>query len=368
MFTITHRWQQARSGQLHTDHGLVPTPAFMPIATRGSLKHLANSDLTTIGNDIILANTYHLFLRPGIKVLKQVGGLHQFMHWTKPILTDSGGYQVFSLARLRLVSPDGVRFNSHIDGHEFFFTPELAMDIQAAIGSDIRMCFDYFPGYPANRAQVEESVRLTTNWAERCRAVHSVETSRERSLLFGIVQGSTWPDLRARSASELRAIGFDGYAIGGLAVGEPPEIMYHVLDATVPLLPAEQPRYLMGVGQPEQILQAVKRGIDMFDCVLPTRNARHGQVYVHTASQLVEQNLSLVHYTKLSLDNLSYQTDSQPLDPLCDCSTCTSGYSRAYLRYLFSVHEPLAARLATVHNVSFYIQLLRDIRINLALY
>lgn len=347
----------ARTLEIQTKHGIVRTPAFMPIATQGAVKHLHWSDLATIGNDILLSNAYHLFLRPGLEVLRHLGGLHQLMNWNKPILTDSGGFQVFSLAKLRTVTNDGVRFNSHIDGAEYLFTPELSMEIQQAIGSDIQMCFDYFPGYPASRAEAERSVELTTQWARRC-----VETRHGVSLLFAIVQGSSFSDLRKQSVAELVHIGFDGYAVGGLAVGEPVEVMYQMLDTTVPLLPVDRPRYLMGVGQPEQILEAIKRGIDMFDCVLPTRNARHGQIYLHTAEQLVDATLTNVAYTKINITSSIFKTDLKPLDPFCPCATCQSGYSRAYLRHLFSVNEPLGLRLAVIHNVSFYIELLSTIR------
>lgn len=235
-------------------------------------------------------------------------------------------------------------------------TPELSMEIQQVIGSDIQMCFDYFPGFPASRADAEHSVALTTQWAKRCKDYSSPHG------LFAIVQGSSFADLRQQSAQELVQIGFDGYAIGGLAVGEPTEVMYAMLDTTIPLLPSDKPHYLMGVGQPEQILEAVKRGVDLFDCVLPSRNARHGQVYMHTQAELVDTELTAVQYRKINLTSSEYKTDVQALDPLCHCSTCQSGYSRAYLRHLFSVAEPLAQRLTTVHNVSFYIELMRTIR------
>ncbi|MFA6474776.1 MAG: tRNA guanosine(34) transglycosylase Tgt [Patescibacteria group bacterium] len=341
---------------LPTQHGNVPLPAFMPIATRGTVKHLHQADLTAIGNDILLSNAYHLYLRPGLDTLRAVGGLHNFMHWDKPILTDSGGFQVFSLAHLTKITAEGVRFNSHIDGAEHMFTPELSMEIQAAIGSDIQMCFDYFPGYPASRAQAEQSVALTTAWAKRCLA------KKQDKLLFGIVQGSSFADLRKQSAAELVALNLDGYAVGGLAVGEPVEIMYEMLEATVPLLPVDKPRYLMGVGQPEQILESVKRGINMFDCVLPTRNARHAQAYLHLQPDLIDSKLEQVFFERVNLSASKFQLDTTPLDQYCHCTTCTSGYTRAYIRHLFSVQEPLAMRLITVHNVSFYIELMSSIR------
>lgn len=363
MYQLIAQRGQARRGRITTTHGVVETPAFMPIATRGSVKHLANTDLEQVGNDILLSNTYHLYLRPGLETLRGVGGLHKLMNWSKPILTDSGGFQVFSLSKLRKLLPDGVKFQSHIDGSEHFLTPELSMEIQSVIGSDIWMCFDYFPGFPATQPDVEESVALTTTWAKKCKIwKDSTLNPVPQTLLFGIVQGSSFPDLRVRSAKELVAIGFDGYAVGGLAVGEPAEVMYQMLDVTMPELPTDKPRYLMGVGQPEQILEAVKRGIDMFDCVLPSRNARHGQIYIHTKPELVDKDLTSVAYEKITLPGLAYKTDLQPLDPMCRCSTCTSGYSRAYLRHLFSVGEPLGQRLTTVHNVSFYIELMKTIR------
>ncbi|MFA5995548.1 MAG: tRNA guanosine(34) transglycosylase Tgt [Patescibacteria group bacterium] len=375
-FKVSATYQGARAASLATNHGILQTPFFMPIATRGAVKHLANSDFATIQNQILLANTYHLYLRPGLEVLKKCGGLHGLMNWQKPILTDSGGFQVFSLAALRKITPDYVIFNSHIDGRELKFTPELSMEIQAAIGSDIQMCFDYFSGYPATRKETEYSVKLTTAWAKRCKYYLSLSSGHpspnrggKEGEVFGIVQGGTFPDLRKQSAQELVNIGFNGYAIGGLAVGETPQEMYTMIEAAVPELPADKPRYLMGVGQPEQILEAVKLGVDMFDCVLPTRNARHGQVYIHPSplrrgegGEVVAPDLSMVNYQKINLTGSVYATDLQPLDSYCQCSTCTSGYSRAYLRHLFSVNEALAQRLATVHNVYFYVQLMRDIR------
>lgn len=361
MFTIRATQGTARAGELQTAHGLLQTPFFMPIATRGSVKFLSNRDFADIGNQIVLANAYHVYLRPGLAVLRQIGGLHKLMHWSKPILTDSGGFQVFSLAHLRKLERDGVRFQSHIDGHECWFTPALSMEIQDAIGSDIWMCFDYFPGYPATREQAEWSVERTTAWAQQCQTWRT-EHNVTKSLLFGIVQGASFTDLRLASAQALVELGLAGYAIGGLAVGEPVEVMYDMLKTTLPVLPKHKPRYLMGVGQPEQILEAVKLGVDMFDCVLPTRNARHGQVYLHTQAQLVPPDLSMVAYERIQLGGTRFSTDTQSLDPLCRCATCTSGYSRAYVRHLLSVKEPLGLYLITVHNVSFYIELMRTIR------
>lgn len=365
MFTVTHQLGQARRGELQLMHGTVQTPLFMPIATKGAVKHLSNADFANIGNQILLTNTYHLYLRPGVETLQALGGAHGLMNWSKPLLTDSGGFQVFSLARLRKISDDGVIFNSHIDGRELHFTPEVSMDIQSAIGADIWMCFDYFPGYPATHEEAARSVTLTTAWAKRSKQRWQELNTKtgSASLLFGIVQGSSYKNLRIRSAEELQNIGFNGYAIGGLAVGEPVEVMYDILEATTPLLPKDQPRYLMGVGQPDQILEAVKRGVDMFDCVLPSRNARHGQVYIHSVvNKLVADDLSTVHYSKLTIKSADYILDTSPLDPYCSCTTCTSGYTRAYIRHLYSVDEALGKYLTTVHNVHFYVAMMREIR------
>lgn len=368
MFKITHTENKARRGQLTLPHGTVETPVFMPIATKAAVKYIGNDDFMAINNQMVLTNTYHLYLRPGLDVLKECGGAHALMNWNKPMLTDSGGFQVFSLAKLRTLSDDSVTFNSHIDGRELVFTPELSMDIQSVIGADIRMCFDYFPGYPATREDAERSVKLTTTWAQRCKNHFSTslnDTDLQQPKLFGIVQGSSFKDLRVKSAAELVSISFDGYAIGGLAVGEPSEVMYEMLEVTVPELPEDKPHYLMGVGQPEQILEAVKRGVDMFDCVLPTRNARHGQVYMHKpgmAGKIIEPDLSAAHYDKLTIKSAIHSTDNNPLDNLCQCHTCSSGYSRAYIRHLFTVDEALAKQLTTVHNLSFYMQLMQEIR------
>lgn len=366
MFTVERTLGQARAGTLRTGHGEIATPFFMPIATKGAVKFLSADDFFGIGNQIILANAYHLFLRPGLDVLRQFGGLHALMRWSGPLLTDSGGFQVFSLADRRHITNHGVVFNSHIDGRKIEFTPELSMEIQSAIGADIWMCFDYFPGYPAASGEVERSVQLTTQWARQCRQWFTEAKSAGRvpldTALFGIVQGGTDLAMRKRSAQELQTIGFEGYAMGGLAVGEPSEVMYEVLDATVPELPVNQARYVMGVGQPEQILAAVKRGIDMFDCVLPTRNARHGQVYIQTAAELVTPDLAQVNYTRTIIKRSEYRVQDESLDPYCDCATCGQRYSRAYIRHLFTVDEPVAKRLVTIHNLRFYIRLMEVIR------
>lgn len=368
MFSVRTTRGDSRVGELTTAHGKISTPCFMPIATRGAVKYIGNRELLKVGADMVLVNAYHIYLRPGLDILKRVGGLHGLMQWQKPILTDSGGFQVFSLAHLRTVDDDGVRFQSHIDGKELFFTPELSMEIQAAADSDIWMCFDYFPGHPATKEETQRSVHLTSVWAQRCATWHeqyckeSNATDDRRPLLFGIIQGGSFPELRKESAESLMTLDFDGFAIGGLAVGEPVDTMYQMLDATLPYVPNEKPRYLMGVGQPEQLLEAVKRGIDMFDCVLPTRNARHGQVYAHTSEKLVPEDLSTVNYERIHIDNVQFVSDLSPLDPLCSCATCRSGYSRAYIRHLFTVNEPLGQYLTTVHNVSFYLELMRTIR------
>lgn len=358
---------------LQTAHGRLRTPFFMPIATKGAVKTLSAPELAALQcavdpdtDPIVLSNTYHLYLRPGLDTLRTMNGLHAFMQWPYSILTDSGGFQIFSLARLRTLTPDGVEFQSHIDGSRHFITPERSMEMQSVIGADIRMAFDYFPGYPATHAESERSVRLTTAWFERCTLAHDAlsrdQDPDQRAALFAIVQGATFDDLRAHSAAELTAMNADGYAVGGLAVGEPPEEMLRVLDVTAPLLPAAKPRYLMGVGLPEQILEAVKCGIDMFDCVIPTRNARHGTLFAHTQEQIVAPDLSCVTYTKLNIRSELYITDTAPIDPYCACFTCVTGFSTAYIRHLFSVDEPLAARLATIHNLTFYFQLMKEIR------
>lgn len=338
---------------ISTRHGKIKTPFFMPIATRGAVKFLHNDDFKKLKNQILLSNTYHLSLKPGLKIIQKAGGLHKFMNWDKPILTDSGGYQVFSLSAMRKIEEKGVRFKSTYDGSKHFFTPEKVIEIQEKLGSDIMMVLDECPPYPCTYEYAKKSQELTTRWAKRCKK------KQTKNLLFGIVQGSVYKDLRIKSAKELVSMNFDGYAIGGLAVGEPAQEMYKILDYVCPLLPKNKPRYLMGVGQPEQILEAVKRGIDMFDCVLPTRNARHGSCYINLK---LAKNLSNVKYNILRIKSEKYKSDFKPLDPTCRCATCTSGYSRAYIRHLFNVNEPLAQRLATIHNLHFYLELMRKIR------
>lgn len=361
----------ARRGILKTAHGEIQTPFFMPIATKGSVKALDSGDIKDLGAEVILANTYHLFLRPGTDVLKKFGGLHKFMNWKGPILTDSGGFQVFSLG-VRMeeknggdswvkLSEKGVEFRSHINGAKHKLTPEKAIQIQAAIGSDIIMVLDECPSAMATPAYLKDSLELTTRWARRSleekKRLEKKLPRLKKSLLFAIVQGGTNARLRKVSATQLLKIGFDGYALGGLAVGEPVKDMLKTLDATVPLLPQDKPRYLMGVGYPEQIVEAVKRGIDMFDCVLPTRNARHGVLFMDLK---ITKNWK-TSYKLIRIKQRSFAKDERPIDANCSCETCKN-YSRAYLRHLFSAEEPLALRLATLHNAHFYLDLMRKIR------
>ena len=342
MFKLLKTSGSARLGTLKTAHGKIDTPFFMPIATVGAIKGLTTDEIKDSGAQILLSNTYHLHLRPGEDIVKKAGGLHKFMNWDGPILTDSGGYQVFSLSKIRKLKDDGVEFQSHLDGKKIFLTPEKAIDIQMKLGSDIMMVLDECPAADKDRKYVEKSLKLTTEWARRCKKHHS-----GKSLLFGIVQGGMHPDLRELSAEQLVKIGFDGYAIGGLSVGEPNKVMYEIIEKTVPHLPDDKPRYLMGVGTPEDILEAVSRGIDMFDCVLPTRNARHG--YLFTSKGVVR------------IRNEQYKTDFTPLDKDCDCYTCKN-FTKAYLRHLFISNEILSLRLNTLHNVAFYLRLMKDIR------
>lgn len=345
MFTLYSKSNNARRGVLKTAHGEIQTPFFMTIGTTGAIKGLIPSEVRDLGGEVILANTYHLHLRPGEDVIERAGGLHKFMNWDGPILTDSGGYQIFSLAKIRKIKNNGVEFQSHIDGQKIFLTPEKAIEIQQKLGSDIMMCLDECPPYPTERKYVEKSLELTTEWANRCK-IENLKFKNE-NLLFGIVQGGMYLDLREKSAKELIKIGFDGYAIGGLSVGEPNELMYEILDSTIPHLPEDRPRYLMGVGTPEDILEAVERGIDMFDCVLPTRNARHGHIF--TSKGIVR------------LKQTALKDDFTPLDPDCGCFVCKN-YTKAYLRHLFTSNEILSLRLNTYHNVAFYLNLMKQIR------
>ena len=333
---------QARLGVLDTPHGRIPTPAFAPVGTQATVKALDPRDLRELGADLILGNTYHLYLRPGADIVAEMGGLHGFMSWDGPILTDSGGFQVFSLAEQRKVADDGVTFRSHIDGSKHLFTPEMVVQVQEKLGADIIMCLDEC-AEPHDRAYNERALTRTHAWAERCKAAQS----REDQALFGIVQGGIFPDLRERSARFLVELGFPGYAIGGLSVGESKDLMYGMLDITVRALPDEKPRYLMGVGAPEDLFEGVARGVDLFDCVLPTRLARNAALFTHSG--------------RINIRNARFQSDPDPIEQGCLCYTCRS-FSRAYLRHLFKARELLAYRLASIHNVHFLLQLMRSIR------
>ena len=333
----------ARAGRLHTPHGSFDTPMFMPVGTQGTVKTLSPEELHTMGAGIILGNTYHLFLRPGHEIVKKAGGLHRFMNWDGAILTDSGGFQVFSLGALRKISEEGVAFRSHHDGSKQFLSPEKSMEIQMALGSDIAMAFDECTPYPADYEYACRSMRLTTRWAKRCQAVHN----REDQALFGIVQGGMYADLRQESAEQLVAMDFPGYAIGGLSVGEPKPLMYEVLEQTVPFLPQNKARYLMGVGTPDCLVEGVARGIDMFDCVFPTRVARNGT--------------AITSQGRVVIRNAAYIEDFMPLDPECDCYTCRN-YSRAYLRHLIRCDEIFGLRLMSLHILYYLIKLMHQIR------
>ncbi len=341
----------ARLGLLHTPHGDIETPAFMPVGTAGTIKALPHEWLEGLGCRILLSNTYHLYLRPGHERIARLGGLHRFMSWDRAILTDSGGYQVYSHRELRRITEEGVHFRSHLDGSPHFLSPEKVIEVQLALGPDISMVFDECTPYPCSRSDAEKSMALSMRWAARCRERWGKEASVPGGL-FGIVQGGVYPDLRAKSAEELLALDFDGLAIGGLSVGEPKDVMMEVLDATVPLLPECRPRYLMGVGAPEDLVRCVALGVDMFDCVLPTRNARNGCLFTSEGRILIK--------------NAAYAEDERPLDPACGCLTCRR-YSRAYLRHLFMAGEYLSATLNTVHNVSFYLDTMCKIRESITL-
>lgn len=334
---------RARAGLLHTPHGTVETPVFMPVGTQASVKTMTPEEVRQVGGEIILSNTYHLYLRPGYELVRAAGGLHRFMHWDGPILTDSGGYQVFSLSPLRRVREEGVFFRSHIDGSEHFFSPEKAIEVQEALGSDIAMVFDECPPYPSSYEEVRAATLRTTRWAERCKKSHH----GGQQALFGIVQGGIYRDLRERSVRDLVEMDFPGYGIGGLSVGEPKELMYEVLDFLVPLIPPDRPRYLMGVGSPDCLLEGIARGVDMFDCVLPTRMARNGAVFTHRG--------------KLVIRNAEFARDLSPLDPECDCYACRH-FTRAYIRHLLKAGEVLGIRLTTIHNLHFTIRLVKKFR------
>lgn len=339
----------ARAGILHTDHGDVETPIFMPVGTQGTVKTLSPDELLGNSVQIILANTYHLYLRPGDDLIREFGGLHRFTSWPRPILTDSGGYQVFSLADLRKLSPDGVRFQSHLDGSHHIFTPEKVIEIERNLGADVMMVLDECTPYPCSFEYAQQSNQLTLEWAERCRE-HFEKVANPhgyRQFLFGIVQGSTYPEVRQVSLNQLIKLDFDGYAIGGLAVGEPKESMLEISKFCAEQLPKDKPHYLMGVGKPEDLVDAIALGIDMFDCVIPTRNGRNGTVFTWQG--------------RLVIKNAIYRDDPRPIDEQCDCYACRK-FSRAYIRHLFQAGEILAPRLATLHNIHFYMELVHRAR------
>ncbi|MBQ3108303.1 MAG: tRNA guanosine(34) transglycosylase Tgt [Clostridia bacterium] len=334
----------ARLGRLHTPHGVIETPCFMPVGTQATVKAMTPQDLRDVGAPIILSNTYHLYLRPGHELVKQAGGLHNFMKWDRPILTDSGGFQVFSLADIRKIREDGVEFRSHIDGSKHFFTPESVMEIEQALGADIAMCFDECSKYPCDYDYAVAAMQRTHRWAERCKKAHT----REDQALFGIVQGNLFKDLRIESAKVMTDMDFIGYGIGGLSVGEPKPLMYEMLEEMMPYMPVNKPRYLMGVGSPDCLVEGVIRGVDMFDCVLQTRIARNG--------------LSLTGSGKRMLRNAEFARDFTPIEEGCDCYACKNGFTRAYIRHLIKAEEILAAHLITVHNLRFSIRLMENIR------
>jgi queuine tRNA-ribosyltransferase len=372
-FRVIRTDGSARLGQIRTSRGIINTPAFMPVGTNATVKSMNQDEMKELGAEIILSNTYHLYLRPGHEIIKELGGLHKFMNWQGPILTDSGGFQVFSLSPLRKITDDGVEFRSHLDGSTHFLTPELVMEIQAALGPDIAMAFDECTPYPATREYALKSLQLTTSWAKRCKeyleeqkckrtkvqknkseekaSAHFSELPRFLASalprLFGIVQGGVYPDLRKQSAEELVEMDFDGYAIGGLSVGEPKEQMYEMINYTTLLLPRGKPRYLMGIGDLLDVLEAVSAGVDMFDCVMPTRNARNGTMFTSRG--------------RISIKREEFRKDPGPLDPDCTCYTCRN-HSRAYLRHLFMNREILSMRLNTMHNLNFYLDFFRKMR------
>jgi queuine tRNA-ribosyltransferase len=343
----------AKRGRFHTVHGNIETPVFMNVGTIAAIKGaVATTDLQEIGTQVELSNTYHLHVRPGDQIVKQLGGLHKFMNWDKPILTDSGGFQVFSLTGLRKIKEEGVYFNSHVDGRKIFMGPEESMQIQSNLASTIAMAFDECPPHPATREYMQNSVDRTTRWLERCvremkRLNELPDTINREQMLFGINQGGTFADIRIEHAKRIAQMELDGYALGGLAVGETHEEMYEIIEQTVPWLPQDKPTYLMGVGTPANILEAVDRGVDFFDCVYPSRNGRHGHVYTK--------------YGKINLFNSKYETDSEPIESGCQCPTCRN-YSRAYIRHLLKAKEMLGMRLCVLHNLYFYNHLMEDIR------
>jgi queuine tRNA-ribosyltransferase len=353
----------ARLGELKTRRGVIKTPFFMPIATKAAVKSLTYEDLKKLDPGILLSNTYHLMIRPGEKLIKKAGDLHAFMNWDKSILTDSGGFQVFSLSKMRKITDAGVEFRSHLDGKKYFMRPEDSIKIQLALGSDIIMVLDECVELPAKREYLEKSVDMTTEWASRCRKYFdkTIKKTAKKPLLFGIVQGGTEQDLRLKSARDLVKLNFDGYAVGGLAVGEAEQEMYSVLDYLVKELPENKPRYLMGVGRPENIIEAVKRGIDMFDCVIPTREARHGRLYLPNPRIKNVFKSPKKSYQQVNIKLQKYATDFSPINKDSQFDVLKN-YSKAYLRHLFATQEPLALRLATLNNLEFYLGLMEKIR------
>jgi queuine tRNA-ribosyltransferase len=340
----TERYTKARLGEVTTPHGTFSTPVFMPVGTAATVKAMRPDEVASLGAGIILSNTYHLYLRPGHEIIREAGGLHSFMNWKGAILTDSGGFQVFSLGDLRKITEEGVAFRSHIDGSSHMFTPETSVAVQNALGSDIIMAFDECAPYPADRIYVKQSLERTTRWLKRCKEAHQ---DTEKQSLFGIMQGGMYGDLRKQSAEEIVALDLPGYAIGGLSVGEPKDLMYEVLDDCVDHLPQHKPRYLMGVGSPDCLFEGVERGIDMFDCVLPTRIARNG--------------MAMTSVGRVAIKNAAHERDFSPLDPNCGCDTCKN-YSRSYLRHLYKSNEILSSMLLTHHNLYFLIHLMGQIR------
>jgi len=346
-FNLTTQSGAARAGALATSHGTIQTPVFMPVGTQATVKALSPEELKDAGTQVILGNTYHLYLRPGCDIIGRFDGLHRFMHWDRPILTDSGGFQVFSLAKLRKLTEEGYSFQSHIDGSRHMFTPEKSIEVQICLNSDILMCLDQCLAHPATHDQALKALELTTRWARRCKTCWQVQADG-RNHLFGIVQGGMYTDLRKRSAEEIIAIDFPGYAIGGLSVGEPKEMMMEMAAHTLPLLPKDRPRYIMGVGTPEDLVELVDLGADMFDCVMPTRNARNGQMFTDRGT--------------INICNARFREDEGPVDPSCDCYTCRH-YSLAYLRHLYTAREILAYRLNTIHNIHYYVSMLKAMRV-----
>lgn len=335
---------KARRGRITTLHSVIETPVFMPVGTQATVKAMKPEEVRDMGADIILGNTYHLFLRPGHELIREAGGLHKFMNWSGSILTDSGGFQVFSLGKMRKITEEGVRFQSYLDGSRHMLTPESVVEIQTALGSDIMMAFDECAPYPADRRYIKDSLERTTRWLKRCKEAHN---NTEEQALFGIMQGGMYKDLRKESADQIVEMDLPGYSIGGLSVGEPKDMMYDILDDCADWLPEEKPRYLMGVGSPDCLIEGVARGIDMFDCVIPTRIARNGMAYTS--------------FGKVSIKNKQYERDFTPLDPKCDCYTCRN-YSRAYLRHLFKAGEILSSILLTHHNIHYLLDLMKQIR------